>query len=250
MRLSGDADIRKKASQQQEQKIKSLGPRHAKSSTCMILNYGRHSRNRCIAVVGLAQLRSPMGREKASVANLLPPLRPPPPLAPGRLLQRGGQLFLGRAGVADQQVVKTRRQLGGVRAVGRFGLVRGVHGRRIRPAVSGVATGHHWTTTTPLPPLPPWPKMLPASDPPPPPPPPVLDAPSVPFWVVGAAPEPPVPPATEVGEETTEPPPPTAITPRPNAAALRPTPPAPPEPLAAAVLFPPTPPAPPPPPPP
>ncbi len=81
-----------------------------------------------------------MGREKASVANLLPPLRPPPPLAPGRLLQRGGQPFLRGAGVAHQQVGIARRQLRGVRAVGRIVLVRGVHARRIRPGVSGVAT--------------------------------------------------------------------------------------------------------------
>lgn len=72
--------------------------------------------------------------------QLLPPLRPPPPLAPGRLLQRGGQLFLWGSGVGQQQVAEARLQPRGVRAVFRFGGVEGVHARRIRPGVSGGAT--------------------------------------------------------------------------------------------------------------
>lgn len=63
-----------------------------------------------------------------------------PARAPGRLPQRGGLLLLWAPGVAHQQVAKAGSQLGGVRALGRIVPVWGVHARRIRPDVSGVAT--------------------------------------------------------------------------------------------------------------
>ena len=128
----------------EEQEIKSLTPRHAKSSTCILLSYGRLFRNCCVAVVGFAQLRSSRGPKTTSLADLLPPLGPPPTVAPGRLLQRGCQFFLRGAGVGQQQVPVAGRQLRGIRAFILVGSVWAggavIHTHKIRAGVSEIAT--------------------------------------------------------------------------------------------------------------